>query len=176
MTGSRLIRNSVLRYVAFVVLGIGLILIVAGLVSPFKERTAIGYNGNVIQCGSAWNSDGEDWGPDPGDAFPIDPDNLVESYSRHAEASIPRGMHNAGVCASARADTLSPIVPAMGVGLVVVSLVFLGRDRLRSVMRPDGAQSTPQSLPIRGWYPDPNNPKLERWFNGNNWTRGTRPR
>ncbi|WP_072804075.1 DUF7937 domain-containing protein [Rhodococcoides yunnanense] len=35
--------------------------------------------------------------------------------------------------------------------------------------------SAPQGIP-RGWYPDPQNPNMFRWFEGFVWTDSTSPR
>jgi hypothetical protein len=66
----------------------------------------------------------------------------------------------------------------LGIVLTVLSGVIYLLVRSSSARRPL-PQATHPGQPsgmAPGWYPDQNDPKLMRWFDGQKWTSGTAPR
>lgn len=61
------------------------------------------------------------------------------------------------------------------VGVVVSGIVVLVQIASRPTPPPSTQQVHMQDRPP-GRYPDPNDPKLQRYFDGRNWTSGTAPR
>lgn len=54
---------------------------------------------------------------------------------------------------------------------VVLAVVFI----VRAVSKPKSAAPVGQSGTAPGWYPDPGNPSVQRYFDGLTWTSSTRP-
>ncbi|WP_433194149.1 DUF2510 domain-containing protein [Nocardia sp. CA-107356] len=61
--------------------------------------------------------------------------------------------------------------------LVIVALVAVGIGLVLLIVR--GGSRRPNHRPpsmTPGWYPDPANPGVVRWFDGQQWTPHTQPR
>lgn len=61
------------------------------------------------------------------------------------------------------------------IGAVVSGIVVLVQRTSTSPPRPLGGPAARQGM-APGWYPDQQDPKLQRYFDGQNWTSGTAPR
>lgn len=122
-------------------------------------------------------------------------DKQVNGRSPHAEIlgyqSLGEGEHspsNELSCIYARAQKRGPsfVTGLIGTGLLVGATAFVQirnsrNSHKRQVRGPgssvldgasDGGLENFKAPP--GWYPDQQDPSMERWFNGSNWTRGTR--
>ncbi|WP_433662932.1 DUF2510 domain-containing protein [Nocardia sp. CA-128927] len=61
------------------------------------------------------------------------------------------------------------------VTLLVIAVVVVGLAVVNARSRSQ-RQTLPPPVAGPGWYPDPTNPNIVRWFDGHQWTQQTQQR
>lgn len=70
---------------------------------------------------------------------------------------------------------LGPLLPAfIGLGIVVV-LAVVAAVAILSVRKHRAGEADDSATALPGWYPDPTNPSIQRYWNGTVWTKHAHP-